>query len=418
MKLAPGEALTVLMAADPAMPELAARVVMSRGHAQLEWSSNTIAAGKWISPLYYPPEPGLHAARSRDFEGLHGFLADSLPEGWGALLTRRRLAGLNIDWASLDAVDRLALVGRRGRGALQFEPATTPPDDVETVDLDTLAEQSRLILLGEESGLATTLAGLAGASGGARPKIHVGFDPAGGVCVADDEMAPGYEPWIVKFRASADPVDIGPIEQAYAVMARSAGVEMSDTRLLAAARGPGYFATRRFDRPGDGRRIHMASLSGAIEAPHYPPGAVDYDMFLRATRAITRHEADVEQAFRRMVFNVLAGNRDDHTRQHAFLMSGAGDWRLAPAYDLTYSAGPGGEHCMAILEEGRNPTRRHVDRLGKAHGLAERRIDEIVDRVRDAVGQWPQRADEAEVSSASLKDIEQRLHDIDRSFAG
>jgi serine/threonine-protein kinase HipA len=160
----------------------------------------------------------------------------------------------------------------------------------------------------------------------------------------------------------------------------------------------------------------MVSLSGAIEAPHYPPGAIDYDMFLRATRMITRHEGDVEQAFHRMVFNVLAGNRDDHTRQHAFLMNDEGDWRLAPAFDLTFSAGPGGEHCMAILGEGRHPTRRHVDQLGAEHGISKARIAGIVDQVTAAVDRWPKVAGDAEVGAASAREIAGRLANIRGRF--
>src|SRR5690606_1993460 len=129
-----------------------------------------------------PSEPGLHEARTRDFEGLHGFLADSLPEGWGALLMKRRLAKLDVRWDDLSGVDRLALVGRQGRGALIYEPATTPAEDVQTLDLDALAAEAHSILSGDEAMLADTLATLAGASGGARPKVHLGFSPKGEIC--------------------------------------------------------------------------------------------------------------------------------------------------------------------------------------------------------------------------------------------
>jgi serine/threonine-protein kinase HipA len=330
---------------------------------------------------------------------------------------RRRLAAMRIEWAGLDAVDRLALVGRHGRGALIFEPATTPSEVIDAIDLDLLAEQSRRILLGEESDLTAALAELGGASGGARPKIHVGFDPRGGACVADGEVAQGFEPWIVKFRATADPEDIGPIEQAYAQIARAAGVIMSETRLIQSRTGPGYFATRRFDRPAAARRLHMVSLSGAIEAPAEIPGAIDYDMFLRATRHITRDVRDVEQAFVRMVFNILACNRDDHSRQHAYLMDHDGRWRLAPAYDLTYSAGPGGEHYLAIANEGRTPRRQHVDMVAKAHGIAKTRTDAIVEQARDAIAGWSKAASDHGVGTHSRAMIVERLEQIAQDFA-
>ncbi|WP_371815814.1 type II toxin-antitoxin system HipA family toxin [Novosphingobium sp. SG751A] len=353
-------------------------------------------------------------ARGRAFEGLHGFLADSLPDGWGALLMKRRVERLGTRWDSLNPVDRLALVGEHGRGALVFSPATTPPADVEALDLAALAAQSRSILLGEEASLGDTLALLGGASGGARPKIHVGFAPDGQISIDDGEIGAGFESWIVKFPALVDPVDIGPVEQAYANMAREAGITMAESRLLPASGGQQYFATRRFDRPAPGHRLHMLSLAGAVEAaPHMP--SLDYDGFLRATIAITRDVRDVEEVFRRMVFNILACNRDDHTRQHAYLMAADGTWRLAPAYDLTFSAGPGGEHYLAIAGEGRKPTRAHVERVAKIHGLKPRRVAHMIEEVESAVSGWHIHAREAGVKQ-SLAEIGQRLEHVRRDF--
>ena len=162
----------------------------------------------------------------------------------------------------------------------------------------------------------------------------------------------------MKFRAPTDPIDVGPIEEAYATMAAAAGLGLSEHRLIRARKGAGYFATRRFDRLAHGERLHMVSLAGAIEA--HPDAPSSYDLLLRATRAITRRADDVVTVFQRMVFNILAHNRDDHTRQHAYLMDQNGTWRLAPAYDLTYAAGPGGEHYLDVEGEGRRPTRAHI----------------------------------------------------------
>jgi serine/threonine-protein kinase HipA len=415
MRLALGVPLKVALAFDAAKPRLpVARLAMADRVAQLEWEEPVIAAGLPVSPLLYPPERGLQAARSREFEGLHGFLADSLPEGWGQLLMRRRLSKLGVNIDTLTPLERLALVGDQGRGALVFEPATAPPDDIESLDLDELAAASAEILAGEDGALADTLAGLAGASGGARPKIHVGFDGDGAISVSDGEIAPGHEAWIVKFPAKEDPIDIGPIEAAYAAMALAAGLNLSAHRLIPAKAGPGYFATRRFDRPAPGLRLHMVSLSGAIEARASLPSS--YDTFLRATHAITRHAEDVAAAFRRMVFNVLACNRDDHTRQHSFLMSARGDWRLAPAYDLTFAAGPGGEHYLDIEGEGRHPTKDHVRSLGQRHGLSDRLIEEIIEAVRAAVAAWPRFARETGVTARSQKMITAAHEDVRSHF--
>lgn len=406
MKLAPGAPLEIgllLNEGEPSSP--VARLAMAGGLAQLEWSTDVIETQWRIDPLLYPPEPGLQAARGRDFDGLHGFLADSLPDAWGRLLMKRQLEKLGIRLETLTAVDRLALVGNGGRGALVYKPATTLVENTVAIDLDALAEQSQVLLLGEDTDLIDTLARLGGASGGARPKVSIGIAADG--TLGQNAAADGQDEWIVKFRATVDPIDIGPVEEAYARMARAAGIDMAPSRLLPARDGFGYFATRRFDRPSPGRRLHMVSLAGALEAlPDVP--SIDYDGLLRATSAITRHAGDVEQAFRRMVFNILTHNRDDHTRQHSYLMDSDGDWRLAPAYDLTFSNGPGGEHYLAVEGEGRTPTRAQVMTLGRRHGLSDRKIVEVVDAVRDALADWPVIATELGVT-ASRVEIDERL---------
>jgi serine/threonine-protein kinase HipA len=405
VRLAPGTPLGVALAMGPAQARLpVGRLAMDAGLMQLEWSREVITRKLALGGLLYPPEAGLKGARGRAFDGLHGFLADSLPEGWGYLLMRKRLARLGVDIASLTPLERLALVGEHGRGALVFEPSTAPPEDVASLDLDLLAAEATALLTGREAKLADTLAGLAGGSGGARPKVHVGFDGHGGISIGEGEIAPGHAAWIVKFRSPEDPIDIGPIEQAYALMAQASGLTLSEHRLIEARRGAGYFATRRFDRPDGGGRLHMISLAGAIEAPSNIP-STSYDMFMRATRSITRRADDVAAVFRRMVFNVLACNRDDHTRQHAYLMDTNGDWRLAPAYDLTYSPGPGGEHYMDIAGEGRRPTRAHVAELGQQHGYNARQVATVIETVRLAVADWPSIARGSGVSAASTKAI-------------
>jgi len=419
MKLAPGTPLAIGLLTDENAPaHSVGRLAMAGGLAQLEWSAEIIANGPSISPLRYPAEPGLHAARSRTFDGLHGFLSDCLPDAWGLLLLRRRVQRLGYRFEDLNAVDRLALVGAKGRGALVFEPETLLGEAVDSIDLDLLADEARHVLLGEETELDDLLARLGGGSGGARPKVHVAID-ANGSLYAGDELAIGGrekagQEWIVKFAATNDPADIGPLEEAYARMARAAQIDMVETQLIPSKTGPGHFATRRFDRPAPGKRLHMVSLGGALEAsPHMP--SVDYDGFLKATLAITHSMADVEQAFRRMVFNVLARNRDDHVRQHAYLMDDRGDWRLAPAFDLTFSNGPGGEHYMAVLGEGRAITLEHVEKLGKNHGIPAKRVTATIDDVRSALADWPSHARDTGVS-VSTETVSEGLASMAQQF--
>lgn len=160
----------------------------------------------------------------------------------------------------------------------------------------------------------------------------------------------------------------------------------------------------------------MVSLAGALEASPFVP-SVGYDMFLRATQAITRHAEDVTAAFRRMVFNILASNRDDHTRQHSYLMSPSGEWRLAPAYDLTFSRGPAGEHYMDVEGEGRSPARRHVEVLGARHGLAKAKMATIIEEARAAIVDWPKYAAEAGVGASSTTEIAEALDAVWARFS-
>lgn len=404
MKLAPGTPLTIELAFAPDVRVPVGRLAWAQQTAQLDWSREVIAKKLSVDPLpRYPQEPGLQAARTRYFDGLHGFLADSLPEGWGHLVMRKRLAQLGVDIGSLTPVERLALVGEGGRGALIFHPATTPDTDASSgIDLDELADEAAQVLSGEDGKLADVLAKAAGGSGGARPKVHVGFGPNGEVSIGGNELPADHAAWIVKFKANEDPIDIGPLEEAYASMAEAAGLKLAPHRLIPAKNGPGYFATRRFDRPGNGARVHMLSLSGVVEAPT-TPGSLSYDQFLRATQAITRNAEDVAKAFRRMVFNVLAHNRDDHARQHAYLMDETGEWSLSPAYDLTYSPGPGGEHYLDIDGEGRKPTRKNIETLGLKHGLGVKEVEVMVEEVGAAVGDWRTFAKAAGVTAATTK---------------
>jgi serine/threonine-protein kinase HipA len=426
VKLAPGTPLSIGLLTDEGdTPIPVGRLAFADGAAQLEWASEAIAKQRLISPMYYPLEPGLHPARSHEFDGLHGFLSDSLPDAWGTLLLRRRLLTMGHRFEELNVVDRLTLVGRRGRGALVFEPETLAEADPASIDLDRLAEESHTVLSGGDRDLDDLLARLGGGSGGARPKVHVAIAADGTLRAGDEAANQGNEcleqwpqQWIVKFPALSDPPDIGPIEEAYARMARAAGIVMAETRLIPSSTGHGHFATRRFDRPAAGKRLHMVSLGGVMEAsPHMP--SLDYDGFLRATLSITRDMRDVEQAFRRMVFNVLAHNRDDHVRQHAYLMDAdgqrRGEWHLAPAFDLTFAHGPGGEHYMAVLGEGKNITRANVTAMGLQHGIAVRRVNAIIGDVAQAVAGWGVVADNAGVSS-SLAMIDDQLAAIKTAF--
>ena len=192
-------------------------------------------------------------------------------------------------------------------------------------------------------------------------------------------------------------------------MARAAGVAMTDTRLIHTARGA-YFATRRFDRSGEAR-LHAHTASGLLHADHRLP-SLDYETLVALTQRVTRDVREIERLFRLATFNVLAHNRDDHAKNFTYLMSDQGEWRLAPAYDLTFSSGPGGEQTTTVANEGRSPTTAHLMRLGEAAGLQTRWIQDVITQSRDAITAWPALAREHNVGAANIRLIGQRLNAI------
>jgi serine/threonine-protein kinase HipA len=351
--------------------------------------------------------PGLVWPRDpRAFDGLHGVFGDSLPDAWGRLLLERRLRHAGRSTTELTVLERLALVGREGRGALVYEPSRDEASRLHELDLDQLAEQTRSILSGNTDDVLYEIEQLGGSSGGARPKVHVALDDAGRARADEGGDLPvGFTSWIVKFHGSVDRFDdIGPLEAAYAEAARVAGIEMPRTRLIPAKSGPGYFATERFDRKAQGGRLHMLSVAGMLDVDWNLP-SISYELLLDAVRGVTRDEQAVVQMFRRMVFNVLAGNRDDHTKQHAFLMDERGVWRLSPAFDLTLASGPGNEHYLTINGRGRDIERNDLLAAAQAQSINTRRAAEIIDEVATAVAKLPSIANDFGVSKTTAKEL-------------
>jgi serine/threonine-protein kinase HipA len=261
------------------------------------------------------------------------------------------------------------------------------------------------VLTGKDEEVFEELLRLNGSSSGARPKIvaQVSTDKKQ-IIHGKQELQLGFAHWIIKFPSSQDARDVGAIEYAYSLMAKDAGVEMSETHLFFTKRNK-YFGTKRFDRNGDAR-IHMHSLGGLIHADHRSP-SLDYDMLLRVTLALTRNIKDAEKVYALACFNVLAHNRDDHVKNFSFLLNERNEWVFAPAYDLVFSYGPGGEQSMLLMGEEKNPGTAQLQALGKQHGL--RNAPKILARVKRAVADWPRYAEQSDVSRKSTKEIASKI---------
>ena len=373
------------------------------GEVVFEYDPAFLRDPLWLSPFKLPTEPGLHQHRDRDFGPIFGLFDDSLPDGWGLLLMDRFFRQRGSALAQVSVLDRLAFLGTRTMGALTYHPPADPADrDPEVLDLHEMAQASERVLRGASGDVLPALLRAGGSPGGARPKVLVGVR-GDEILSGEDDLPEGFAHWIVKFRAREDPSDSGAVELAYSSMAREAGIEMPETRLFETQGGERFFGVERFDRRA-GARAHVHTFGNLIHADFRIPSS-DYAQLLEVTRVLTRNHRDVLECYRRMVFNVLAHNRDDHVKNFAFRMTDAGEWQLAPAYDLIFSPGPGGEHSMTVGGEGRAPAKRHMLSLASPAGIAERDAAEIVDEVAQSVAEWRAYAREAGVGRSSRESI-------------
>lgn len=382
--------------------------------AHFEYARDFRSAGIEISPIRHRISVGSATVRPYDigvFEGLHGVFHDSLPDSWGSLLVDRRARELGLDPVTLTPLDRLAWVGDSGIGALCYEPAINAWEENRSpLDLSRLASNAREILDGKASDVVAELGQLGGSPGGARPKAMIAINEEDnaiyGPTIADET----YQHFLVKFRGVDDPIDAANIEKAYAEMAKAAGVRVPATQLISGERGTSYFVSQRFDRVGI-ERLHTHSASGLLYADFRLP-SLDYRDLIALTRALTHDRREVEAMFTLAVFNVLTHNRDDHARQFAFLMTQSGEWKLAPAYDLTFSPGPGGEHSTSVLGHGKQIEQEHLLELGKTADLTDNESMQVIERVETTVASWDRFAKDWGVMNASRLHIANALVSI------
>lgn len=323
-----------------------------------EYDPEFLKTGFSISPFYLPLKSGVFIAKRDPFNGLFGVFNDSLPDGWGMLLTDRLIKKQKMNPAWLTPLDRLSLVGSNGMGALTYKPATTFQNKEDISDLNLLAEQVKRILHSDYDGSIESLFQKGGSSGGARPKVLLTIDNI---------------EWLIKFQGSTDPDNIGEQEYTYSEVARKCGIEMPETRLFEGK----YFGTRRFDREGN-QRYHVHTASGLLYASYRYP-SLDYTELIKATLALTRNIMEAWKVFRLMIFNILTGNRDDHAKNFSFIWKN-GKWALSPAYDLVYSAGFNGQHTTTIAGQG-NPSKSNIFEVAKLTGLPEKAAVNIFDEV-------------------------------------
>ena len=340
-----------------------------------EYDKEWLIDGFSISPFSLPLEKKVFVPKIDPFEGLHGIFSDSLPDGWGRLLVDRLMLNNHISPREVGNLERLAIVGLSGMGALTYQPEKKLlVNNHKEVDLDVLATECSNILTTEYSEKLDDLFALGGTSGGARPKILTEID---------------NEAWIIKFPSQQDGKNIGRQEYEYSLCAKECGIEMEETKLFSSQKCEGYFGTKRFDRPplSDGitDRVHMVSVSGLLETTHRIPN-LDYNTLMKLALQLTKSFDEVEKLYRLMCFNVFAHNRDDHSKNFTFIYDeNEMRWKLSPAYDLTYSYSIGGEHATTVNGNGKNPSEKEVFEVARNIGFDLKRARLISEQVQVCV---------------------------------
>lgn len=399
--------LNVSMRQDPETTISVGQLAEDRHRTYFQYEPGFLALNLWLSPYKLPLSADLFEHKDTAFGPLFGLFDDSLPDGWGLLLMDRFLRSRGYEIDGLSILDRLAFLGENTMGALIYEPALNlKATDSSPFDLHNLSQQSGRLLSGSTDEVLPQLFHAGGSPGGARPKVLVGV--SGDQMVSGEtDLAEPYEHWIIKFAAGHDFPDAGPVELAYARMALGAGITMTETRLFRTPEGDRFFGAKRFDRRAN-RRFHIHTFGNLIHSNFRIPSR-DYDHLFKVVINLTRNHQDLLRAFRQMVFNVLANNRDDHVKNFSFVMDHNGEWSLSPAYDLIYSTGPGGEHSMTVLGEGRSIRKTDIYKLGEKHGIRKKEMDSIVEQASDAVNDFRTHAETAGVCSATRKMIESKI---------
>ena len=352
------------------------------GAILFQYTREFLESGINISPFKLPLSPEVKQDPKRTFDGLFGVFNDNLPDGWGLLLLARALRKKGSSLHACLPLQRLALVGLHGVGALEYSPAIDQADEaVSVTELDALAEESLRVLRDApvDAAQLDRLIQLNGSFAGARPKILVNV-------TADHRIAQQNkdgEPWIIKFRSAHEAPDTGLMEYKYSIAAREAGLDMPETHLFPSATSPGYFGVQRFDRV-HGQKVHVHTACGLLHASHREP-SLTYESLLRLALLLTRDMREVQKMVRLMVFNIRSGNKDDHSKNFSFLLNADNQWRMAPVYDLTPSEGINGEQTCMVNNKGRNITENDLHAAAATVDVGAQTVREIIQQVDDAL---------------------------------
>ena len=388
------------------------RLAWHNQRAWFEFSAEFLQHDTNPSPFSLDLTTTLQKAPPEPFYGLHGLFSDSLPDGWGLYLMDKAFRQTGREPAAVTPLDRLAYVGKRAMGAISYEP-----DEMENaertiameLDIDTVGNEATRLYQGELTEVPEHHAVNGTPSAGARPKILIGLKDDTVIEGADD-LPSGYSHWLVKFPTGRTPdkKSEGTIEHIYAIMARHAGINMNETRLSRARDGNAYFMTRRFDRTAGNRRHHVHSVAGMLNAD-FRVANFEYRELIRLCGLLTHSHSEKVELLRRMIFNIVTGNRDDHIKNFAFLLSGKNEWRNTPAYDVTWNPGMMGEHSMSVNGKGKDIHLDDILEIARSASISRQDANSVVEGIMEAVSGWNSLALQYEVPSEQRQDILQYL---------
>ena len=401
--------------------------------AVFAYDKRFIKSGIQVAPLMMPLGPETFSFPNlshRSFHGLPGMLADSLPDKFGNTLIDAWLATQGRTPESFNPVERLCYTGVRGMGALEFHPATGPRlRTANKIDVDALVNLASEILAhrndlkssfsdGKKANALRDILRVGTSAGGARAKAVIAWNAqTNEVRSGQVKAGPGFDYWLLKFDGVAgnkdkelsDPQGYGAVEYAYAQMAAAAGITVAECRLLEEG-GRRHFMSKRFDRLPDGGKLHMQSLAAIAHFDFNDQNAHSYEQALFTMRRLELPTSDLEEQFRRMAFNIIARNQDDHVKNIAFLMDRAGVWRLSPAFDITWSYNPDGQwtnrHQMSMNGKRDHFTPEDFEACAAAASLSQSRTRAIVRDVRAVVARWPDFADAASIGEEWRRSID------------
>lgn len=381
------------------------KLVRSENTIYFEYDTDILDKNLHISPIKLPLQTGLTVLPQQPFEGLAGVFNDSLPDGWGRLLFDRHMRSLyGLIPQQITALDRLIHTGNRGLGALVYKPDYSDWQVTDTISLDTLSEQSHMILQGQASDILQQLLALNGSSAGARPKALIGVNADfSDIVFGDTYDTKTHSPWMVKFTNTHDGLDAGAIEYVYAIMAKNAGLNMPKTHLFDTKLGAGYFAVQRFDTDGI-TRYHKHTACGLLHADFRVP-MLDYNELIKLSLHLTQDIRQAEKIFQMAVFNVLSHNQDDHGKNFSFLMDKHGNWWVSPAYDVTYAHGLNSEQSTTVMGLGKNIGKDSLIKLGEFASISPQTILDTIDKTCQSLSDWYTLAKNYGVGADNIKII-------------